>query len=195
MGEYANLKGTGERVKIGTCEDMLYLRYDQRNQVWAQHGNVDLVRHVDGIRFRFPWPDEDSVRPGSFDDPFRRLSVDLDAPEGFEHGMVQFVAQREGYNVCLPCPEGSSILNPDGASVLRVHRNGFAGRTFLVQQAIRNGALVGIFQCVCGRAWNAPTLEDAAPAIAGLREQAERQKRPFLATVADRLEDGYGVTP
>ena len=31
MGEYANYMG--ERVKIGTCEDMLYLRWDQRHLV------------------------------------------------------------------------------------------------------------------------------------------------------------------
>jgi hypothetical protein len=181
MGEYAKLKGTGEEVKIGTCEDMLYLRYDQRDRVWAQYGNVDPNRadHQETIRFRFPWPDEDNVQPGKFADPFRRLAVHVPAPEGVEHGHVQFVAQREGYNVCIPCPEG-----PEATHGLRVHRNGFPGPAFLVQQAVRGGRLVAIMECVCGRRYNLPTLKDAQPVIDDIRKRG-------LSVIADRLAAGY----
>jgi hypothetical protein len=201
MGEYAKLKGTGKEVKIGTCEDMLYLRYDQREQVWAQHGNVDPMNaeHQTSIRFRFPWPDEDATQPGEFADPFRRLAVHVPAPEGVEHGHVQFVAQREGYNVCIPCPEG-----PDTGHGLRVNRNGFAGPSFLVQQAVRGGRLVAIMECVCGRRYNLPTIVDAEPVCLELLDRAERYEidrttgEPtthgrFLMEVATRIREGYLV--
>lgn len=199
MGEYAKLKGTGEEVKIGTCEDMLYLRFDQRHQVWPQSGSLNpaAAEEMAVIRFRFPWPDEDHLAPGNFDDPFRRLAVHVPAPAEVEHGIVQFVASREGYNVCLPCPEG-----PDAHSHgLTVHRNGFAGPTFLVQQAVRNGRLVAIMECVCGRRYNLPTIVDAEPVIAWLLDEAERYTRnenytdraEYLIEVARRLREGYNL--
>lgn len=65
----------GERRKIGTCEDMLYLRFDQRYLVKAKPGNVDPARDVKELRFRFPFPDEDSIQPGDFDEPDRSIEV------------------------------------------------------------------------------------------------------------------------
>lgn len=198
MGEYAKLIGSGEEVKIGTCEDMLYLRFDQRLQVWPQHHslNPNGAEELEVIRFRFPWPDEDNVKPGYFSDPFRRLAVHVPAPEGVEHGHVQFVAKQEGYNVCLPCPEGPNA-NDHG---LTVHRNGFAGPTFLVQQAVRNGRLVAICECVCGRRYNLPTIIDAEPLCKDILAKAEQalnrkddQRAKYLVEVARRIREGYNL--
>lgn len=210
MGEYAKLIGSGEEVKIGTCEDMLYLRADQRHRVWPQSGSVDPARDAAELRFRFPWPDEDNIGPGGFDDPFRKLRVDIAPPEGFEHGIVQFVASAAGYNVSLPCPEGPSEHG------LHVHRNGFAGASFLCQQRLIDGVLMAVFECACGRKWRAPTLVDAEPACTELLARAERQEtlydgkpnpvRPlgaatieltthgkFLVEVARRIREGYNL--
>jgi hypothetical protein len=197
MGEYAKLMGTGEEVKIGTCENMYYLRFDQRHQVWPIPNSLNPgdAETMKSIRFRFPWPDEDNNGPGDFNDPFRKLALQVPSPPEVEHGIVQFVASSEGYNVCLPCPEG-----PDADHGLKVHRNGFAGPTFLVQQAVRNGRLVAIMECVCGRRYNLPTIEDAEPFIAHLLDQAERYTRSddnsraqFLIEVAKRLREGYNL--
>ena len=58
MGEYAKHKG--EEIKIGTCENMYYLRFDQRHKVKALPGNVDPNgADAYALRFRFPWPNED----------------------------------------------------------------------------------------------------------------------------------------
>jgi 3-methyladenine DNA glycosylase/8-oxoguanine DNA glycosylase len=121
--------------------------------------------------------------------------VNVPAPDGFEHGIVQFVASREGYNVCLPCPEGPSSHG------LRVNRNGFAGSTFLVQQAVRNGRLVAICECVCGRRYNLPTILDAEPVCESLLAQAEQALRrkdetraAYLVEVARRVRVGYSET-
>ncbi len=196
MGEYAKLKGTGAEVKIGTCENMYYLRHDQRRLVAPLWGSLDPADREtqEVIRFRFPWPDEDNIDPGEFADPFRRLRVDVPAPEEFEHGIVQFIASSEGYNLCVPCPEG-----PDQIEGLTIHRNGFAGPAFLVQQAVRDDKLVGIMQCICGRSYRLPTLVDAAPVCEYLLDQAEQHAREkdtshaqWLIGVATRLRAGYG---
>lgn len=194
MGEYAKLKGTGKEIKIGTCENMYYLRFDQREMVWPQRGNVNPMTDTEHIRFRFPWPDEDDIQPGSFEDPDKRLAVQAPAPEDMEHGIVQFVASREGYNVCLPCPEGPSSHG------LTVHRNGFKGATFLVQQRVWEDRLVGVMECVCGHRYRLPTIEDAEPVIASLLNEAESRLRykevdraNYLIEVAKRLREGYGL--
>src|SRR3990172_10222248 len=98
MGEYATFNG--HEVKIGTMEDMYSLRFDQRHQVQALSGNVDPNRDDEAqmLRFRFPWPDEDDIEPGSgkFHDKGYHRAVAIHgfrAPVDVEHGHVQFVAQ------------------------------------------------------------------------------------------------------
>jgi len=59
MGEYAKLKTTGEDVKIGTCENMYYLRFEDRYKVVYDYS-------FDGCRFRLPFPDEDKEEIGNY---------------------------------------------------------------------------------------------------------------------------------
>lgn len=81
MGEYARYGG--DTIKIGTCEDMYYLRADQRHMVGKLPGSVSPWEA--GLRLRFPWPDEDGQAPGSFE-PFRGLVLDgAEPPEGLVH--------------------------------------------------------------------------------------------------------------
>jgi len=209
MGEYANLVGSGGEIKIGTCENMYYLRYDQRRQIWPIRGSLNPAdpETQREIRFRFPWPDEDNNAPGDFDDPMRKLRVNVTHPPEVEHSTIQFVARAEGYLVSLPCPEG-----PDAET--RVNRNGFAGPAFLTQQRVWEGRLVGVLQCTCGIAYRLPTLDDAQPVIDDIRRQAsnirrdsagvhhlnadrgeilagDEQNAQRLDTIAERLAAGY----
>lgn len=197
MGEYAILGN--HQVKIGTCENMYYLRADQRHMVRPERGSVNPASndHQRTIRFRFPWPDEDTVLPGAFDPYDRAVAIhgeDVTLPDTLEHYAIQFVSTH-GYNLCLPCPEG-----PKASHGLTVHRNGFAGRVRLVQQAYRNGFLVPICECGgCGARYNLPELKDAEPLILACRAEADRHQRrgesgTWWHTVADRIEAGYGVT-
>lgn len=194
MGEYAIYNG--KQIKIGTCEDMYYLRADQADKVGSVEGSLgpggELEREI--IRFRFPWPDEDHLAPGEFDKHDRGLSLyGLEVPEDLDHHSVQFVA-RVGYNVCLPCPESDKVPEP-----LTVHRSGFAGPVKLVQQAWRNGRLVGICECGgCGAKYNLPTIDDVQPVIdvlsrlAGREESRDNASRAeFYSEVRNRLADGY----
>jgi len=100
MGEYA--KHGDREIKIGTCENMYYLRYDQRHEVSALPGNVDPVYDAErGIRFRFPFPDEDFVSPGGFIIYWRTLLIpgivpprDVEHRTGCDSPSVSIVQQK-----------------------------------------------------------------------------------------------------
>lgn len=172
MGEYATRRDTGERVKIGTCESMYYLRADQVRDVIAETGNVNPIADAAGIRFRFPFPDEDNIAPGNFEQYNRALTIrGLEAPtgEGWGHYSVQFKdTSGTGYLVSLPCPESG-----DDSHGLKVHRNGFVGAVSLVQQVWHDGLLVPVLQCRCGMAWRLRTRTDAAPLCEALMQMHE----------------------
>lgn len=198
MGEYANYQGN--HVKIGTCEDMLYLRADQAYKVTAERGSVDPVRDFDGIRFRFPFPDEDTIRPGEFEDPFRKLAVHgaeellkLISPDS--HHSVQFTSSH-GYVLSVPCPEiqgraglvaaeGLLTLTDGSEHAYRVGRNGFKGSLFVSQQRYWEGALVVVVECACGAKFRLETLEIAEPLLVALRSEADR-----LQQLSDRHPSG-----
>lgn len=190
MGEYAKDRVTGDRIKIGTCEDLLYLRADQLGRI-ACDGDADPVRHLNVYRFRFPWPDEDRVDPGQFDDPFRSLGVSVKPVDGIDHGTVQFTSNypHKGYVVSLPCPE-----DPANTGGPTIHRNGFSGSLRISGQAFRPVDEVGpvrlvtIVECGgCGHKYRA-TLEHAEEIVAELRERGSDK-------VADRVLGGYLVCP
>jgi hypothetical protein len=166
MGEHA--KYHGEEIKIGTCEDMYYLRFDQRNKVTPLRGNVDPGSESDvhALRFRFPWPDEDKNEPGAFESYGRAIAAhDIMAPAGVDHSTVQFVAHA-GYLVSLPCPEGQPGCTPGfttRVNGLHVARNGFSGAVQLVQQKLlADGRLVPVCRCGgCGTARRKPSRTPA----------------------------------
>lgn len=54
MGEFAKFNGT--EIKIGTCENMYYLRADQAPLVLPVPNSLDPVAQAASIRFRFPFP-------------------------------------------------------------------------------------------------------------------------------------------
>lgn len=194
MGEYAKFRG--ESVKIGTCEDMYYLRYDQRHLVVPQPRNVNPAKDALSIRFRFPFPNEDATDPGAFDNYARHVAV----PSGwrpsdtsFEHYNVQFTSPV-GYLMSIPCPEGGAL--PEG---VHVHKNGWRGDYLLVQQRlIADGRLVPILQCGgCGAKFRVEDPGDIDALRVAFRSygdamvRASRDKSPhegaFWHTIADRI--------
>lgn len=171
MGEHATYNG--EEIKIGTCEEMYYLRHDQRHLISDyEFGPLD--------RFRFPFPDEDHIEPGQFDDHDRGVQcygwrIPTDWGDG--HGAVQFIASS-GYNLCIDCPEAHSAGDEVGAidvNGIKVHRNGWSAWPRVVQQRAADGVLATIVKCgACGAKWRIPDLETARPIIDGLIAEAER---------------------
>lgn len=176
MGEYARIKTTGEEIKIGTCEDMYYLRFDQRHLVSKLSGNVDPNSDdVYALRFRFPWPDEDNCEPGGdfHNNAFERAFPIPGAtmPDGVDHYSVQFVASA-GYVTSLPCPEG-----PQALKNLTIHRNGFSGAVKLVQQKLlKDGRLVPVCMCGgCGARYRVEDPADIEALAVAFRAEADRR--------------------
>jgi len=75
MGEYAKRNSDGQEIKIGTCEDMYYIRYEDRFKVSPLPGNVDISSDAAGCRFRLPFPDEDGVLTGEYEKYNRGLRM------------------------------------------------------------------------------------------------------------------------
>ena len=210
MGEYARRKSDGQEIKIGTCEDMYYLRADQRHLVAALPGNVNPNSNdALSIRFRFPWPDEDGTLPGEYHDRFERGAAVRGAvpPVGVEHGTVQFSAPA-GYLVSLPCPEGQPDNTPGlrtSLNGLTIHRNGFGGAVQLTQQKLlADGRLVPVCKCGgCGYAWRVEDpaeIEAIAVAFRAEGDSRIRQSRDqnpsegaWWHKVADRILASAGL--
>lgn len=173
MGEYARYNG--ERVKIGTCEELFYLRADQAADVEPLPGNVDPMSAEarEYCLFRFPYPDEDGIEPGAFESGWREYRIHgVKPPDGVDHGIVQFT-NRNGYLLNMPCPESSTWQDPEGG---KLHLNGYRGAVDLIGQRYWNGMLVGVCRCKgCGHIYRMPTLADAAPVLEALEQAAARE--------------------
>jgi hypothetical protein len=193
MGEYAKHKG--KTIKIGTCEDMYYLRHDQRHLVTPERGSVDVNgKYAGELRFRFPFPQEDGKPPGDFE-PFHGLGVwGIEAPEEIDHGSLQFTRNYpEGGGILLstPCPESKE----GKASGLKFAYNGYNGKVRIVQQRIIGDELWTVCECgSCGAKYRLD-LEDAEELAVRLRSMADgkcnAQPAAYYHTVADRILQGY----
>lgn len=201
MGEYATIKNTRERVKIGTCEDLMYLRWDQVDLV---RGETPIRDALDVYLFRFPWPGEDNIAPGHFDSE-RAVAVHGVRQPEIEHGMVQFTASA-GYVLSIPCPEGQPNVT-DGfwtmVGDLRVGRNGFKGAMQITGQRVWEGRLVLVCRCgPCGSTYRLPTLEMAQPVIDAFVAEGDGRDRwdgagssgDWYRAVAARIEAGYRLS-
>jgi hypothetical protein len=200
MGEYG--KFVSREVKIGTCGDMLYLRAEHADWIDPLPGNVRPVADALGIRFRFPFPDEDMTEPGEYSDPFRSVGLyGVEVPaEGVDHYSVQFKdTGNHGLLVSLPCPE-----SPEGRDAsYKVHRNGYSGPVRISQQRVWEGRLVLVAECgSCGAKYRYPTLEDAQPVLDALDNYAtsaarsdDESRAVWYRTIADRILAGYTDPP
>ena len=137
MGEYAIRKQDGERIKIGTCESMYYLRYEDRERVAKLSGNVDPANET-GLFWRLPFPDEDNVQAGNYN-PFDRglrlyRTVKSEFPnrqdtcEGFsdpstieDPGTMQF-HNDSGILLNVKCFHGEKL--PEAGPDIECHWNG-----------------------------------------------------------------------
>jgi hypothetical protein len=167
MGEMAKYKG--EAVKIGTCEMMYYLRYEDRNLVTAMPNNVDPMRET-GLFYRLPLPEEDGFGPGNYDDyqPFidyengayrinSMCRLDNSHPalvEGPDNpGMIQTTVQPLGMTISLTCYHGLS-LNEDSEGI-RFSWNGKRDALALSYLKDTGTELRICVSCVgCGHMWS-----------------------------------------
>lgn len=203
MGE--NARYNGELIKIGTCEDLYYLRADQVTDPrlsWEPNSLNPLdPETLKVIRFRFPFPEEDNITPGLFPEFDHGVGVHgVFPPREIEHCSIQFADTRgRGLLVSLPCPESGAGRFAE----YTVHYNNYRGKVRLVQQAARGGVLAIVCECgSCGAKYSLPELAEAQPIIDYFFREAERvaaENQLYAATwnytVAKRIKDGYTNPP
>jgi hypothetical protein len=164
MGEYANVNGS--YTKIGTCENMYYLRYEDRMKVSPVSGNIDPRTRLN-LRWRLPFPDEDEVQIGYYEPYLRgiRLSrfVKSHIPiyDGYEDyydesladatGLIQ-VHHECGLLVNLPCYHGIKL--PDNTKEVKFHWNGKSHSLELVMVKNTETGVRPVIRCKhCNTQW------------------------------------------
>lgn len=139
MGEYAIRKSDNEGVKIGTCERMYYLRYDQRHLVSRVPNSLDPAT-TNNLYWRLPFKDEDKLEPGEFDNHSRGLRLytkdDIFAEDIVRElggtGIMQ-MHNESGLLLNIPCHHGAKL--PDVGEA-QAHWNGRSW--FLELVAVKN---------------------------------------------------------
>jgi len=125
MGEYAEF--SGGRIKIGTCEDLGYLRIEDIHRVGPVEGSVNVRATPEGSYFRLPFPDEDMINPGGYNNMFRgaRLSPEFNSgDEDYRPGNIQ-LKHECGLLVNMPCYHGAKLPDVEGCKdTIRCFWNG-----------------------------------------------------------------------
>ena len=175
MGEYAKRKSDGQEVKIGTCESMYYLRYEDRDAVGALPGNIKPST-TKGLFWRLPFPDEDSIRIGEYPEYNRgyrlwkqeegqQYAEDFKDEETVKYpGTIQ-LTHESGLLINVKCYHGVKL--PDGSDDIKAHWNGKSWSLEL--RAIKNteDGIKPIVHCRhCGNMWSYD-WEDVMPYING----------------------------
>lgn len=147
------------KVKIGTCNEMFYCRYDQLDQIHYEH-------ETKGLLWRIPIPDEDGIKPGDFEYPI--IHTDY-IP--FEHridssmlkvGDIELMTNNPGYRqlvdkycgliVSIKCLHGLEL--PKSGNEARFFWNGKANPLYL---SFLENADDQMFVCVscrcCNKTW------------------------------------------
>lgn len=157
MGEYAKRISDGAVVKLGTCESMYYARFSDRDKVAWLHGNIDVTKDEDcaGLKWRLPFPDEDGIEVGNYQDFDRDAILSIPYGDGgsqvdrgrrhfpvellnLEPGTIQ-LSHPCGYLVNAICYHGAKL--PTGSADLRVGWNGrdpYSVRLLFVKSILEN---------------------------------------------------------
>lgn len=117
MGEFAKRTSDGSTIKIGTCEEMLYLRFEDRGKVSHISGSVDVnnPEYAGQLLYRLPYPDEDGILPGDYQEPFRTLRLydrhgnDFRRPSLAEQPGILQMTHKSGLLLNVPCYHGEKL--------------------------------------------------------------------------------------
>lgn len=160
MGEYATRLRDGAFIKIGTCSNMYYCRYDQRDQ-------INYGYHTDNLLWRIPAIEEDNVEVGDFvfgglyKDGFPLHSLRLrDIPEDSELmgladnvGTFQLHSEKLGMLLNVPCHHGLKL--PEDTGSIKAFFNGHRNPLHLCFLKNTDRELrVGVKCAACGEMWS-----------------------------------------
>lgn len=185
MGEYVKIKG--QQVKLGTCENLYYTRFNQLKEAVSTmefcEGNdqpTEYLKESNGFRYRFPFPEEDNLGIGEYKDHEKGLLFLADETFSFDvsHSKkcVSTCVQGGAYNInhYIACPNSKEWVQTCSA------RNGFP--YLLKQQKQVNGQLWIVCECgYCGQAFRLD--EDGARQICRffVKELNFRKNSPYYS--------------
>jgi hypothetical protein len=156
MGEYA-LDEMGNDIKIGTCECMYYIRYEDRNKVRPMRGNVNPNTDKN-LFWRLPFPDEDHIQIGHYEDYNRGYGLFYDFEKemkGCEEypGNIQLHNDDLGIHVNMKCYHNQKL--PEGSEDIKPFWNG-KGWAFSLAfiKNTENGILFTVRCNGCGKMWS-----------------------------------------
>ena len=185
MGEYAQYNG--EKIKIGTCEQMYYIRFEDRDKVSHKPGNVDLSDPVDVgcLRFRVPFIDEDHILPGEYEDYNRGLRLyrgheDFRPAETPEPGSMFFRHNEAGLQFSVPCYHGEKLPDLGPEIKPRWNGKGYAYELASIRAVYDNGVLktFPVVRCrFCSEQWRF-TWDEVLPFV-GDEEMRKRLDRRY----------------
>lgn len=199
MGEYVKLK-CGQEIKIGTCEDMYYARYEQAKKLLSTDDRKIYLK-PDTNRWRFPFPQEDNIQIGSFQDYDYGLPLCVPRDSVFcckEHDTVSFSTgnspSMRGFNVnySLPCPANREAVAKAITAGFRVgHLIDNQVVVEIVQQKpVAGGDLQTVLRCLwCRNKWRLG--KDEAIALTEFLRGYSEDRKDYYNTVADRVTAGY----
>ena len=179
----------GERVKIGTCECMYYLRWQDRWKVDPLPNNLD-PRTMAGLFFRLPFPDEDCLQPGEYNDHMRGDRLGRREPEGersfwndwtpedtadMDPGLLQ-VSHKSGLLLNVPCHHGIKL--PETGEVKAFWNGKCHHFELYMVKHVGNGVLRPVYHCRwCGSMWSTD-WESILP-FCGLDAEMERRLHAY----------------
>ena len=126
MGEYARRKSDGQEVKIGTCESMYYIRYEDRFKVDRSSCSLNPQKCLD-LFWRLPIPEEDNIKIGEYKYPMPAIPlIGLEFPESINYPGNLYLNHECGLRIKVKCFHGqSSVKGTEDIEILKLPESSF----------------------------------------------------------------------
>jgi len=152
MGEYAIRKSDNSDIKIGTCDNMYYLRMEDKDK-------VDYDGSWKNAFFRLPFSDEDDILPGGYLDYNRHVVLyNFECKECGDNPGTTQLKSNHGMLLNVPCHHGEKL--PENTGDIKAFFNGKGPHYALYRIKIKDNKIIGLFGCMeCGEKWTIPLEE------------------------------------
>ena len=162
MGEYAIRKSDKVEIKLGTCESMYYIRYEDRKKVIYLPGNVNPATELN-LFWRLPFTDEDKVAIGEYESGDKGIRLAKKEESGYytnfedpetlrDIGHFQMVHEESGLLLNVPCHHGLELPN---LGDVKAHWNGKGHSFELISiKNTTNGPRYVVHCRHCHRMWS-----------------------------------------
>ncbi len=182
MGEYA--KFNGHEIKIGTCECMYFLRYEDRNKVEQLPNSLDPATQKN-LFWRLPFPDEDHIQPGNYDDFNRgvrlynpKLGDFRDESALNDTGTIQLTHKESGLLANITCYHGMKL--PENSDNARFHWNGKGHSFELVHIKNSDKGIRAVYKCRhCNQLWSTDEWDEVLDYI--LDDELRQRLRAYIS--------------